>query len=635
MDRSHLRRLSVQRDREWTEEERQELDDLMNYDSDAASSGEEYQCDPDDSDASIYDEGDEDTAIEDIELEELNRSINEDEPDVLDDDVGEVDAVAANSGQKYTGQGKGDKTAWWSNATESEKMRTDLLKRERDVSSARSTLHFAEKKDAFMHFFPMSIVEQIVLETNRKAKRAYEANLHTDTQPKNIRKWTNVTTDEMYAYIGILIYAGAEKSNTVHIKDLFAQSYIPFYRAVMSQYRFEQLSRFLRFDDSRTRLDRLRADKLAPIRQIWTSFQGNLATAFVPSLNLCIDEQLLVCRNRCSFRQYIPSKPGKYGIKIFWAVDSKTNLPVSAEIYVGTQPTDARSTGVSYDLVMRLCKDYLHIGTNITMDNFFTSYKLAIDLAKKDTTIVGTVRLNKRELPKSFSSIEKAKKRGVNTAVFCFSGPCELVSYTTKNSKNVCLLSTAHATEQLNDRTKKPTVIHDYNAHKGGVDTFDKMLRAYTCKRKNLRWPVLLFFNMIDVGCFAAFRTFELCHQNWKGNPQDKRKLFLKELAFDLARNNMQKRSTVPKLRSTIKIAMNLIGFTVEKTHPKSMPKKQVKIYTSYIYIYFKPKSFLFTTLSLPLYFAFSQPGNKTDATYVKPAKEQKTTKQQPYATYV
>lgn len=161
----------------------------------------------------------------------------------------------------------------------------------------------------------------------------------------------------MLAFFGILMHSGAEKSNLVQAKDLFHEPNMPFYRAVMSLKRFEQLCRFLRFDDSRTRLERLRVDKLAPIRHISNLFEQNLTSAFVPSLDLCIDEQLVTTKNRCCFRQFIPSKPGKYGIKIFWLVDSKTNCPVSAEIYLGTQPNNSRSLGIAHDLVIRLCSN--------------------------------------------------------------------------------------------------------------------------------------------------------------------------------------------------------------------------------------------------------------------------------------
>lgn len=111
------------------------------------------------------------------------------------------------------------------------------------------------------------------------------------------------------------------------------------------------------------------------------------------------------------------------------------NYPIAAEIYLGTQPTEARNICVAKDLVLRLTKNYLNMGINITMDNFFTSYQLARELAAKNTTLVGTIRLNKRELPKEFSSVEQAKKRAINSSVFCFSNECELVSYVTRKKK--------------------------------------------------------------------------------------------------------------------------------------------------------------------------------------------------------
>lgn len=286
------------------------------------------------------------------------------------------------------------------------KDRTQAMKKSRMESYLCCIESFTQKKDAFMKVFPPAIVEFIVVETNRKARNA----IRRESDPTKSRVWKDTNTDEIYAFIGILLHSGAEKSNNVQAKDIFDKSSMPFHRAVMSLGRFEQLSRFLRFDDSRTRMDRLHGDKLAPIRDIWRLFQDYLIALFVPSKHLCIDEKLLTTRNRCSFRQYIPSKPEKYGVKIFWLVDSKLGYPVSGEIYLGQQPNESRSKRIAHELVLRLSERYLNNGTNITMDNFFTSYSLAKDLAEKNTTLVGTIRSNKPELPKQFTSLEVAKK---------------------------------------------------------------------------------------------------------------------------------------------------------------------------------------------------------------------------------
>lgn len=94
-----------------------------------------------------------------------------------------------------------------------------------------------------------------------------------------------------------MIYAGAKKSNQTQARDLFHKSNMPFYRAVMSLEHFEQLSRFLRFNDSRIRLERLRSDKLASIRNVWDLFPKNMTLSFDPSLEKAVNEQLLIKRN--------------------------------------------------------------------------------------------------------------------------------------------------------------------------------------------------------------------------------------------------------------------------------------------------------------------------------------------------
>ena len=60
-------------------------------------------------------------------------------------------------------------------------------------------------------------------------------------------------------------------------------------------------------------------DKLAPIKDMWSRWSTHLLELFNPGRDICIDEQLVPFRGRCSFRQYMPSKPVKYGLKI-WAL---------------------------------------------------------------------------------------------------------------------------------------------------------------------------------------------------------------------------------------------------------------------------------------------------------------------------
>jgi hypothetical protein len=64
-------------------------------------------------------------------------------------------------------------------------------------------------------------------------------------------------------------------------------------------------------------------DKLAPIRQFFELFVTKCNSHYSVGELVTIYEKLEKFRGNCSFRQYIASKPGKYGIKIYALVDSR------------------------------------------------------------------------------------------------------------------------------------------------------------------------------------------------------------------------------------------------------------------------------------------------------------------------
>ena len=62
---------------------------------------------------------------------------------------------------------------------------------------------------------------------------------------------------------------------------------------------------------------------------------------YTPGPYLTVDEMLVEFHGRVSFRQYIPTKPGKFGIKIFWLVDADTSMPLTFVIYIGSATLEA------------------------------------------------------------------------------------------------------------------------------------------------------------------------------------------------------------------------------------------------------------------------------------------------------
>jgi len=98
----------------------------------------------------------------------------------------------------------------------------------------------------------------------------------------------------------------------------------------------------------------------------------------------------------CSFKQYIPNKPSKYGIKVYVMADSKTFYLVSSNIYTGAG-THAPGLPVPIQAVLDLVSSVSGTSRNITTDNYYTSVPLPRKL-----TLVDRMKKNKAYIPPRF-----------------------------------------------------------------------------------------------------------------------------------------------------------------------------------------------------------------------------------------
>ena len=345
------------------------------------------------------------------------------------------------------------------------------------------------------------------------------------------------TEAELLAFIGILIAAGVHRQNKENLDNMWKGDALPLIRAAMSHDRFKMMLRFIRFDNENTCAEHAQIDKAAPIRDIWIMLNRNLEKAYKPYECITIDEQLFPFRGHTKFTQYIPSKPVKYGIKVFWACDASNAYPLQGQIYTG-KPTDSpRQVNVGKQTVPNLVSLYKSSGRNVRTYNFFTTMELAKVLNSWNMTLVGTVRKNKRFLP---SNMQPTKESPVYSTNFAYHRDATVCSYVPKK-KAVVLLSSMHMSAEVREtQSAKPYIIKYYNKTKGSVDTMDKMLGEYTVKRQTLQWP-LAFFYMIDVtglACYVIYRE-----HNARFRAKDQRRKFLKELANRLCMASMEARS--------------------------------------------------------------------------------------------
>lgn len=66
---------------------------------------------------------------------------------------------------------------------------------------------------------------------------------------------------------------------------------------------------------------------------------------------------------------------------------------------------------------------------------------------------------------------------------FAFTHDTTVVPYMHKKKKNVILMSILHKVAEVSAwEDRKPAIILDYNANKGGVDNLDKVTGTCSCK---------------------------------------------------------------------------------------------------------------------------------------------------------
>lgn len=463
-----------------------------------------------------------------------------------------------------------DKTKWTANSTVTDKVSetTPIVSGPKESTKSLSIL------ETFNCIFNNEMRNIVIAETNRKAKNIFDADneLHSDKQPKT---WKLLTTEEFNAFLAVLVTAGVHHSNKEHLTELFKDYSHPLYRACIGKNRFKEISRFLRFDDFNTREERLKTDKAAPISNLFSMLNENLFDFYVASEYVTIDEQLFAYRGRTRFTQYMPNKPAKYGIKVWWACDALSGYPMFGEIYTG-KPITGREVNQGERVVKTLSIKFKDTGRNIVTDNFFTTLHLAKFLSTWSLSFVGTIKKNKTCIPKEMLA---DKTREPLSTMFGFHQNVALCSYVPKKNKAVTLISTLHNSKTVsNDEKKKPEIIKHYNRTKGGVDLMDKMAAAFSVKRKTLRWPVSFFYNIIDLAGLAAYIIYKSNNPIF-GKKTDSRRIFLKTLGRQLAMPSIVTRSQTPTIyrKFSTKVAIEcMIGKPIEMPVPKPMPAQQI-----------------------------------------------------------
>ena len=98
-----------------------------------------------------------------------------------------------------------------------------------------------------------------------------------------------------------------------------------------------------------------------------------------------------------------------------------------------------------------------------------------------------------------------------------------------------------------------------YNSTKGGVDAFDKIVADGSVARKTARWPMTIFYGMINISVANAWIIF---NSRSHGRRYDKHD-FMHDMAYSLASDHAKERYRTTKridrhLRETLRLRFNI-----------------------------------------------------------------------------
>lgn len=366
------------------------------------------------------------------------------------------------------------------------------------------------------------------------------------TEPKG-KVWKETDANEIRSFIGLVLLMGIIKKPAFY--DYWGKDEklaTPIFAAIMPRERFIHLLRYIHISkanpsvkafvlNKQSRLEKVEY-LLSYLKEKWNLYQ-------TPNKHLTIDESMISFKGKIAFRQYIPRKRHQHGIKCWVMADSRSSYVHEVDIYTGK----SEFSGVETDLGMKVVLDIskkLPPGHILFFDNYFTCLQLMIELTKRGIGAVGTLRRDRKGVPRSFYSLKMLKHeskclqhkiykniKAINwrdaKPVYCMSNCVDYhnteVSKYSRRSKSML-------------KVKKPEALAVYNIYMHGVDKVDQLASYYSFTRKSLKWWKKVFFYLIEI---SISNSYVLYLQN-KGEKTLSRKAYRLKLIDKLFSRNQK-----------------------------------------------------------------------------------------------
>lgn len=333
----------------------------------------------------------------------------------------------------------------------------------------------------------------------------------------------NLTNEEAKAFLGMNFVMG------YHCLPTFRSYWstdpdmgVPYIAKVMTINRFEEIRRNLHFTDNSNEPPKSDPcyDRAFKIRSIIDHFNQAFQNAMTNTKTQAIDEHMIKFKGHNIMKQYVKNKPVKWGFKMWCRADSSTGYLFQFDLYTGKKKVGTE-TGLGESVVLQLSEGLQDIGCEVYFDNFFNSPNLQYLLANRNIKACGTVRSNRKNIPKIIPA-DKNMKRGDIFATS--SNGISFIKW--MDNKAVFLLTnflspipTTTVKRRMQGSGDKinvtcPEVVAMYNKNMGGVDIMDQKKVCYEVDRKaKIKYYLRLFFDLLDIAMNNSYIIYCKLHE--------------------------------------------------------------------------------------------------------------------------
>ncbi|CAI6352915.1 unnamed protein product [Macrosiphum euphorbiae] len=316
-----------------------------------------------------------------------------------------------------------------------------------DTTLPENILSLTDPYQFFSFLFPSTLIQYITDQTN-----IYASQISPNKLP-------NICVKEIEQFIGICLKMSVCKLPSV--RHHWGNLGTPSIYNVMSVNRFEEIKRFINFNDNSKLPERNNADydKLYKVRALCEQIL-NIIRSIPKEEHLAVDEQIIPTKSRTSLKQYNPKKPHKCCYKVF-VLSGVSGFCYDFDIFAGAQsniiPNSCPNMSVSSNVVLRM--------NGVTI----------IAVSWLDNKIVNMVSTYAGSQP----VIEKKR------------------FFKSENRHKIITC---------------PNVVGVYNSYMGGVDLIDSMLGYYRIPLSSKKYYMKIFYHLIDLCVVNAWLLYRRVH---------------------------------------------------------------------------------------------------------------------------